>query len=100
MKGVGMAVIKTVGSSGQIALGKQYAGRHVLVEEMEPGIWLIKMGEFIPDSERWIHSPGFKEQLDGALAWAAQNPPSETDLNQLEKRVSHEPRARSRSTRI
>ena len=26
-----MAVIKTVGQSGQIALGKAYAGRHVLV---------------------------------------------------------------------
>ena len=31
-----MAVIKTVGNSGQIALGKQYAGRHVMVEETQP----------------------------------------------------------------
>ena len=30
-----MAVIKTVGSSGQIALGKQYAGRHVMVGFMK-----------------------------------------------------------------
>ena len=94
-----MAVIKTVGSSGQIALGKQYAGRHVLVEEPEPGMWVIKVGEFIPDSERWLHSPGVKEQLDEALAWAAQNPPAETDLNELEERIVHEPRARSRSAR-
>ena len=94
-----MAVIKTVGSSGQIALGKEYAGRHVLVEETEPGNWVIKVGEFIPDSERWLYSPGVKEQLDEALAWAAQNPPAETDLNDLEKRIVHEPRARSRSAR-
>ena len=26
------AVLKLVGSNGQISLGKQYAGRHVLVE--------------------------------------------------------------------
>lgn len=33
-----MAVIKTVGQSGQIALGKAYAGRHVLMDELEPGV--------------------------------------------------------------
>ena len=32
-----MAVVKTVGRSGPIALGKAYAGRHVLVDELEPG---------------------------------------------------------------
>ena len=52
-----MAVIKTVGSSGQIALGKQYAGRHVMMDELEPGVWIIKLGEFVPDNERWLHAP-------------------------------------------
>lgn len=46
------ATIGTLDQSGQIALGKAYAGRHVLVEELEPGVWLVKLGEFIPDSER------------------------------------------------
>ena len=37
-----MAVIKTVGQSGQIALGKAYAGRHVLMDELEPGArWTV-----------------------------------------------------------
>lgn len=31
------AVVKTVGRSGQIALGKAYAGRHVLVDELDLG---------------------------------------------------------------
>jgi len=30
-----------LGSNGQISLGKQFAGRQVLVEEQEPGIWLV-----------------------------------------------------------
>ncbi len=94
-----MAVIKTVGSSGQIALGKQYAGRHVVVEEMEPGVWIVKLGEFIPDNERWLHTPEVKADLDEGLAWASRNPPQETDLNELEERLSHEPRARTRSAR-
>jgi hypothetical protein len=49
-----MATIKTIGRSGQIALGKEYAGRSVLVDQLEPGVWIIKLGEFIPDSERWL----------------------------------------------
>lgn len=94
-----MAVIKTVGSSGQIALGKQYAGRHIMMEELEPGVWILKVGEFIPDNERWLHEPEVKEKLDKALAWAERNPPRETDLKELEEKISHEPRRRARSNR-
>ncbi len=38
-----MSVVKTVGRSGQISLGKQYAGRHALVDEIEAGVWVIKL---------------------------------------------------------
>lgn len=31
-----MAIARTVGRSGQIALGKVYAGRQVLVEQLVP----------------------------------------------------------------
>lgn len=82
-----MATIKTIGSSGQIALGKQYAGRQVLVDEVEPGVWVLKLGEFIPDNERWFHEPAVQERLQRAMKWAAENPPQETDLNELEKRI-------------
>jgi len=34
------AALKVVGRNGQISLGKQYAGRHVLVEESEQGFGL------------------------------------------------------------
>jgi len=82
-----MAVIKTVGQSGQIALGKAYAGRHVLMDELEPGVWLVKLGEFIPDSERWLHAPDVKAELDEAIAWAESHPALETDLDALAKRL-------------
>ena len=82
-----MAVIKTVGQSGQIALGKAYAGRHVLMDELEPGVWLVKLGEFIPDSERWLHAPDVKADLDEAIAWAESQPALETDLDALAKRL-------------
>ena len=59
-------VIKTVESSGQVslALGEQYAGRQVVVDELEPGVWSIKVGQFIADSERWLHEPGVMAQID------------------------------------
>lgn len=82
-----MAMVKTVGRSGQIALGKAYAGRQVLVEQLDPGVWLVKLGEFIPDDERWLHAPSVKADLDEAIAWAETHPAAETDLDELERRL-------------
>ena len=82
-----MTTINTVGRSGQISLGKQYAGQHVLVDEIEPGVWIIKVGEFIPESERWLHKPEVKAQLDRAIHWAEQHPPQETDPDELQGRL-------------
>ena len=31
-------VVKSIGTSGQISLGKEHAGRKVLVENPEPGV--------------------------------------------------------------
>jgi hypothetical protein len=70
-----------------------------MVEEREPGVWVIKLGEFIPDNERWLHAPEVSRDLDEALAWASKNPRQETDLNELEERLLHEPRVRARSAR-
>ncbi len=81
-----MAMVKTVGRSGQIALGKAYAGRQVLVEQLDPGVWLVKLGEFIPDDERWVHATGVKADLDEAIAWAETHPAAETDLDALAPR--------------
>lgn len=80
-----MRAIKTVGASGQISLGKEYAGRNVLIEKIEPGVWIIKVGEFIPESERWLHRPGIKEDLDEAIAWAEKSPPKPSNLDDLER---------------
>ena len=82
-----MAVVKTVGRSGQIALGKEYAGRQVLVEQVEAGIWIIKLGEFVPDNERWLHTPQTKAELDEAVAWAEEHPAGETNLDELEQQI-------------
>lgn len=80
---------KTIGSSGQISLGKQNAGRTVTVEELEKGVWIIKTAQVIPDNELWLHTPDVKESLDRALAWAAAHKPKESSLEQFEERIRH-----------
>jgi hypothetical protein len=85
-----MSAIKLVGSTGQISLGKRYAGRKALVEELEPGVWLVKVGDFVPDDERWLQASVVREALDEALEWSSRNPPQAADLNQLEKRLLDE----------
>ncbi len=42
-----MAQIKTIGSNGQISLGKEFAGENVLIDSPEYGVWTIKIGKFI-----------------------------------------------------
>jgi hypothetical protein len=77
-----MAIVKMAGRHGQVTLSKEYAGRPVLMDEIEPGVWIIKLGEFIPESERWLRTPQVKANLDEAIAWAETHPPVETNLNE------------------
>jgi len=77
------AEIKTVGSSGQISLGKQWAGRTVMVDEVEAGVWVIKTAQVIPDSELWLHTGEARESLDRALQWSETHPRTESDLRAL-----------------
>jgi hypothetical protein len=88
MKGTNMAVqVKTIGSSGQISLGKENAGRPVTLEEIEAGVWLIKSAQVIPENEMWLHSPVARDTLSRALAWAEKHPPKESDLKVLERKI-------------
>ena len=79
--------VKMVGGNGQISLGKQFAGRQVLVEEQEPGVWLVRTATVVPDNERWLHEPQAALDLRKALAWAEANPASDSDVDARLKRL-------------
>ena len=81
-----MAEVKTIGRSGQISLGKEFAGRLVMLDAIEPGVWVLKLGEFIPESEHWLHEGPASERIDRAIAWAEKNPPRATDPSRLSRR--------------
>lgn len=79
--------VKTIGSSGQISLGKEYAGRPVLIEELEEGVWLIKTARIIPDSEMWMHEEPAKSRVEKAIKWAEKHKAKETDIEALSEKV-------------
>ena len=83
------AVLKLVGSNGQISLGKQFAGRHVLVEEREPGVWVIRTATVIPDNERWLHEPSAAAGLQAAMAWSVSHGPADAGLQDTLTRLAH-----------
>ena len=79
---------KIVGASGQISIGKQYAGQQVIIEEIEPGEWRIQTAITIPKSQAWVHTKAMQAGLDQALDWAANNPPKKTSVVALTKKLS------------
>lgn len=78
--------VKVIGANGQVSLGKRFAGRQVLVEEQEPGVWLVRTATVVPDNERWLHQSEAAADLKSALTWAQENSPNDNNLiESLEK---------------
>jgi len=69
--------VKVIGANGQISLGKQFAGRQVLVEEQAPGVWLVRTATVIPDNERWLHE------------WSSSNPASDAESDAVIGRLAN-----------
>lgn len=82
-------MVKVVGANGQISLGKQFAGRQVLVEEREPGVWIVRTATVIPDNERWLHEPQVAADLQAAMAWSVAHAASDADTEDTLKRLAH-----------
>ena len=80
--------VKVIGANGQISLGKQYAGRQVLVEEREPGVWLVRTATIIPDNEIWLHQPKAASDLQNALSWAQTNSPADNSVDAILEKLS------------
>jgi hypothetical protein len=79
--------IKTVGRSGQVSLGKAYAGKTLRLQRQDDGSILLTPVAVIPESQLWTLQEPHRSAIERGLAWAAANPPAETDLDELlEKR--------------
>ena len=78
--------VKVVGANGQVSLGKEFAGKMIIIEQIDDNAWIIKSGKFVPDSEKWLHQTKHLSKLDKALEWAEKNPPKD-NFDQLIKKI-------------
>ena len=89
--------VKIVGKSGQISLGKRYAGKVLRLERRRDGTVVLTAVAIVPESQLWTLKEPHRSRIQRGLAWAAKTPPSETDLdNLLKPRSSRTGRKRAR----
>ena len=80
--------VKVVGKSGQISLGKEFAGQQMLVEEIEPGEWRIRTAVVVPRSQAWLHTEAMQTRLAKSIDRVQVTAPKETDLGKLNKKLN------------
>jgi hypothetical protein len=88
------ANIKVVGKSGQISLGKSYAGKALRVEHRRDGAIVLTAVAVVPESQLWTTEEPHRSRIRRGLAWAGATTPAETDVDAL---VARSPKAVSRS---
>lgn len=74
--------VKRVGETGQVSVGKSLAGRLVRVEPTQEGVFLRFVVDVAEKDAWWTQEP-HRSQLQEALAWAAKNPATDSDLGEL-----------------
>ncbi|MBI4700132.1 MAG: hypothetical protein HY744_03020 [Deltaproteobacteria bacterium] len=87
--------IKVVGKSGQISLGKRYAGKPLRAEYRADGVVVLTPVALVPEAQLWTLAEPHRTRIAEGMAWAALNPPAETDLDALLRRT----RSRRRNSR-
>ena len=89
--------IKVVGQSGQISLGKSYAGKTLRLERRAGGIIVLTVVAVVPESQLWTTEEPHRTRIAKGIAWAGATPPSETDLDKLAVQAGR-PRRRARAS--
>jgi len=88
MPRVSGAEIKVVGKSGQISLGKRYAGKALRVEHRRDGAIVLTAVAVVPESQLWTLQEPDRSRITRGLAWAAATTPKQTDVDGLLGRAS------------
>ncbi len=78
--------IKVVGRSGQISLGKSYAGKTFRLERLTEGRIVLTAVAMVPESQLWTLREPHRSRIERGLRWAGQTEPRETDVDTLLKR--------------
>ena len=79
--------LKVVGKSGQISLGKRYAGKTLRLERRQDGTMLLTAVAVVPESQVWTLEEPHRSRIARALTWASDTPARETDVDALTRRA-------------
>lgn len=88
--------IKRVGKSGQISLGKQLAGQYFREQRQEDGSIVLVPVVVLSRSHWSIRDEG---KIRKAIAWASENPPQESDVDEFVAKTKKKSGSRSRRGR-
>ena len=77
--------IKVVGKSGQISLGKRYAGKMLRLERRQDGTVVLTAVAVVPESQLWTTEEPHRSRIERGLTWAAAHQPQETAVAKLLK---------------
>ncbi len=89
----------TVSPTGQISLGKAWAGRQVAVQQIDEHKIEVTESVVIPKSQAVFYTPEAMKRLDEFDEWEAQNPElKNTDLDELDKDIKR--RRKELATRV
>ena len=77
--------IKVVGKSGQISLGKRYAGKMLELQRLDDGSLLLRAVAVVPESQLWTLQEPDRSRISRALGWAGRTEPRESNPDSLLK---------------
>lgn len=81
--GAKQAKFLTVPPNGQISIGKSWAGKQILVEEIGNNEIRILSGEFVPDSQKAFNTKEARESLNSFNQWESEKKAKATDTKAL-----------------
>jgi hypothetical protein len=79
--------LEVVGKSGQISLGKHYAGKTLPLERRSDATMLLTAVAVVPEHHLWTLQEPHRSQIARGLTWAASTEAKETNLDALTKRT-------------
>jgi hypothetical protein len=77
--------IKIVGKSGQISLGKRFAGKTLRLERHRDGTVVLTTVAMVPEHQLWTLEEPHRSRIARGLAWAAATEPEDTEIATLVK---------------
>lgn len=89
------AEIQVVGKSGQISLGRRYAGKTLRVVRQSDGS-IVLSAVAVPKGQLWTIEEPDRSLIAQGLKWAAKTPARETEMEALLERRPKAARAQRR----